>query len=336
MTDAADSGITSLTVTTPIGAMTLDSKALKTISSQASGSDITLSIQQVDKEALTSAQQEVVGDGSVVDLTVLSKGKIISDMGSGGATIIIPYKLKDGESAEGAAVWYLADDGSLTQINANYDKASGCTVFTLEHFSRYLIGYDPVAAWENPFADVAKTEWFYPNVYFVCTNGIFQGTNADTFAPRSEMNRAMLVTALWRLEGETMPSVISAFKDVKAGDWSSDAVSWASEEGVVEGLSGELFGTANRITREQIAVMLYRYGKLKGYSLAAGADLSKYTDRGSVAPWAVEAISWANAAGIINGRTPDTLAPGSSATRAEVAAMIQRFAETFSAEGASD
>jgi hypothetical protein len=176
--------------------------------------------------------------------------------------------------------------------------------------------------------DVAASDWYYEDVKFVTENGLFKGVSATEFAPNARMTRAMLATVLHRLAGEpAAPAGQSSFGDVPAGQWFTEAVAWASANGVIGGYGANVFGTNDPVTREQIAVLLYRYAKLMGYDVSASADLSAYTDAADISEWAREALAWANAAGIITGRGASALAPTDTATRAEVAAMLHRFAE---------
>ena len=179
------------------------------------------------------------------------------------------------------------------------------------------------------FADVPESEWFYDDVYFAVSNGLFNGLDEDTFAPGASMTRAMLVTVLYRLEGQPAVYGSSAFADVAAGQWYTDAVIWAAQKGIVNGLGNGKFGTDDNITREQMAAILYRYAQNCGCDTAARAYLGGYSDATKISTYAQEAMAWANAMGLINGRTATALAPDGTATRAEVAAIFHRFVENI-------
>ncbi|MBR5536363.1 MAG: S-layer homology domain-containing protein [Clostridia bacterium] len=178
------------------------------------------------------------------------------------------------------------------------------------------------------FTDVQPGDWFYDDVCFAVSNGLFNGVDAQIFAPNASMTRAMLVTVLYRLEGQPAVAGSSTFADVAAGAWYTDAVIWATHNGIVNGVGNGRFGTNYNVTREQIAAILYRYAQTCGYDTAARANLSGYTDGASIGNYAKDAMAWVNAVGLINGRAAATLAPTGTATRAEVAAMLHRFAET--------
>ncbi|MCQ1530283.1 S-layer homology domain-containing protein [Lutispora saccharofermentans] len=182
----------------------------------------------------------------------------------------------------------------------------------------------PEAKWENPFADIKESDWFYSYVEYVCSEGLFNGTTESTFSPAMPMTRSMLATVLWRMDGSPKPQGKTFFADLQDG-WYKDAVLWASENNIVSGYGGGLFGPDDNITREQMAVMLYRYSQYKGYDVTAGADLSGYIDAEDISGWALAAMKWANDRGLITGRSDKELASKAKAGRAEIAAILYRF-----------
>ena len=177
------------------------------------------------------------------------------------------------------------------------------------------------------FGDVKQTDWFYSAVKYVSDNGLMVGTGAN-FEPNTATSRAMLVTILYRLEGEPAINSENSFSDVTNNKWYTDAVIWASENGIVGGYGSGLFGPTDNITREQFATILYRYAQFKGYDISATADLSGYADASSISSWAEAAMEWANAEGLITGRTATALAPSGNTSRAEAAAILMRFIES--------
>lgn len=178
-----------------------------------------------------------------------------------------------------------------------------------------------------PFKDVKTADWFYNDVKYVYEKGMMAGTAADVFAPNATTTRAMIVTILYRLEGSPAVTGTSAFVDVPAGQWYTDAVNWAAANQIVKGTSATTFAPNNSITREQMAAILYRYAQYKGYDVTKKADLSGYSDNGQVSAYAKDALAWANAAKLINGVTNTTLAPQGNATRAQVSAILHRFCD---------
>lgn len=178
-----------------------------------------------------------------------------------------------------------------------------------------------------PFKDVKTADWFYNDVKYVYEKGMMAGTAADVFAPNTTTTRAMIVTILYRLEGSPAVTGTSAFVDVPAGQWYTDAVNWAAANQIVKGTSATTFAPNASITREQMAAILYRYAQYKGYDVTKNADLSGYSDNGQVSAYAKDALAWANAAKLINGVTNTTLVPQGNATRAQVSAILHRFCD---------
>ena len=315
-----------LTVETPVGNVTLPNDTLASIVSQASGSTVMVSLETVDTTLLTEEQKSAVGDKPIYDISIYSDSTQISSFGSGSITISLPYTLKNGQSAANVTVWYLNDAGELVEMACTYDKSTGLATFTTTHLSYYVVGYEE---WQAAFTDVASTDWYYSSVKYVVNNGLFDGTSSTTFAPNDDMTRAMLVTVLYRLEGEPVVTSSSNFTDVKDGAWYTDAVIWANRNGIVSGYGSGIFGTNDYITREQMASILYNYAEYKGYGLTKTTELTSYTDAASVSAWAVNAMKWAVGEGLIGGTSSTMLSPDGNATRAQVATILMRFVESI-------
>lgn len=177
-----------------------------------------------------------------------------------------------------------------------------------------------------PFTDVSTSDWFYSDVMFVYENGLFSGTDSRSFSPNASMTRAMLVTVLYRLEGEPVGTGSSSFSDVRSGSYYEKAVAWAAANGIVTGTGSTSFSPDAKVTREQLAAILYRYAQYKKLDTDAGAKLDSFSDAGNVSGYASEALSWAVLEGLINGAS-GRLTPKGDATRAQVAAILHRFVE---------
>ena len=179
-----------------------------------------------------------------------------------------------------------------------------------------------------PFTDVRETDWFYDDVVFAYENGLFSGTTATTFSPYAPMTRAMLVTVLYRLEGEPAVTGRSGFSDVTIGSYYEAAVTWAADNGIVNGTSATTFSPSENVTREQMAAILCRYAQYKQYGTSASASLNAFSDAAAVSTYAKAPLSWAVAEKLVNG-TDGKLLPRASATRAQVAAILHRFVENI-------
>lgn len=175
-----------------------------------------------------------------------------------------------------------------------------------------------------PFTDVSTSDWFYDDVAFVYENGLFSGTDSRSFSPNASMTRAMLVTVLYRLEGEPTVTGRSSFTDVRSGVYYEKSVIWAAANGIVTGTDSTSFSPDAKVTREQLAAILYRYAQYRKLDTDASAKLNSFTDADSVSAYASEALGWAVSEGLINGAS-GKLMPKGDATRAQVAAILHRL-----------
>ena len=175
-----------------------------------------------------------------------------------------------------------------------------------------------------PFTDVSTSYWFYDDVAFVYENGLFSGTDSRSFSPNASMTRAMLVTVLYRLEGEPTVTGRSSFTDVRSGAYYEKSVIWAAANGIVTGTDSTSFSPDAKVTREQLAAILYRYAQYRKLDTDASAKLNSFTDADSVSAYASEALGWAVSEGLINGAS-GKLMPKGDATRAQVAAILHRL-----------
>ncbi|MCW2277247.1 InlB B-repeat-containing protein [Heliophilum fasciatum] len=321
-----------LTVNSQDGSrLVFDAEAVKGIANQA-GSSVQATMQNV------SAQYQTSHPGRVVySLTVTSEGKTISQFG-GSVTVTLPYTLKPGEDPSRVAIWHLAADGILTEIPCSYDVATGRVTFKVSHFALYMIGLNqatgqPAAGTRSKsFADMKADEWFSGAVQYMTDRGLMEGTDANSFGPQGDVTRAMIVTILWRMEGKPAPASSAAFADVPAGEYYTQAVAWAAKEGIVKGHSADRFAPQQSITREQLVAMLFRYAQYKKQDTSQGSMSSReYADYGNISEYAAPAVAWAVHKGLLLG-SDNQLLPGGNTTRAQVAALLQRFDESHRLE----
>lgn len=176
-----------------------------------------------------------------------------------------------------------------------------------------------------PFTDVAEEDPYYEAVCYTYENELFSGVAEDRFAPLKTMNRAMIVTVLWRVAGKPSPEAEPVFEDVKPDSWYGEAVAWASETGVVDGVSETEFRPTGDLTREQITAMLCRYHRFVLGEEAESGAYDVFPDADEVSSWASESVGWAVGSGVLTARDDGKLQPGSPATRAEVAEMLMRY-----------
>ena len=183
---------------------------------------------------------------------------------------------------------------------------------------------------ELPYVDVTETDWFYDSVYYNYDAGTMTGMDETHFGPYGELSRAQFALILYRIEGTPEVKTEKSFKDISGDEWYGQAVLWAAEAGIVTGYLDGNFGPVDNITREQMAVMMYRYAKYLEKDVTKTADISTFKDAASVSDFAKEAFAWANGMGIITGKEEGTmLAPQQNTARAEAAAIIERFMTAY-------
>ena len=180
------------------------------------------------------------------------------------------------------------------------------------------------STWDNPFRDVAPGAWYEEAVRYVYEAGLMQGTTGTTFSPGRTSNRGQIAAILHRLEGSPRAGT-PPFTDVAADSYCADAVAWAEKNNIVRGFEDGTFRPEGRITRQQLAAILFRYLEYRGADTAGRADLSRFSDSAAVADYAREALAWAVSAGLVQGRADGTLDPEGSATRAQAAMILQRL-----------
>lgn len=313
--NACDAGAAALQVKFRSGTVTLDARALAALDLH---KDVAVSL--ASGASLNAAQQRALGSqaatATLANASVLVDGAAAScPVGSVRAAVAV-------NAADDLTAWSLADDGSISAVGGAYDAGQQTYAFDVVN------GVTAIARF--PFTDVVAGTWYYGAAAYAYNNGLFAGMTPTTFAPNATMTRAMLVSVLWRLAGAPAPKAPNTFVDVPDGAWYTDAVTWAAENGVVSGIGGSRFDPSGFVTREQTAEILYNYAHSKGYDVSARADLTAFPDAASVSGWAEEALSWANAAGLINGTVRDgqtILDPQGSASRAQVAMILMNYVE---------
>ena len=312
--NARSAGVAALQVQLAAGTVTLDSAALAALDLH---KDVAVSLTGA---SLNAAQQRALGTQAAT--ATLANASVTVDGAAesypaGSVRASVPARAADALTA-----WSLAEDGAISAVGGAWDAQQQTYTFDV------VSGVTAIARF--PFTDVPAGSWYYGAAAYAYNNGLFDGTSPTTFAPNAVMSRAMLVTVLWRLAGAPAPKGVNTFSDVPGGTWYTDAVTWAAENGVVSGIGGGCFAPNSNVTREQTAVILFNYAHSRGYDVGARADLSAFPDAGSVSGWAQDALSWANAAGLINGTVyggRTILDPQGSASRAQVAMILRSYAE---------
>ena len=281
--------------------------------------DLDLGVEMDSDGIPVDVVNSITGERDTVQMTLAHDGDF-------GFTMTLTAPL----GAENAGYWanlyhYDEDAEQLTFETAAEIDADGSVSLSLSHASQYAIVIDThshaTVDVSDLFSDIAPDAWYKDAVQYAYDNGLMTGVSATEFAPEQTTTRAMIVSILARLEGVTTAQA-AGFADVN-DEWYATAVNWAANVGVVNGYEDNTFRPNTAITREQLAAILMNYAAYKGEDVSNRADLTSYTDQPST--WAEEAISWSVAEGLLTGVTADTLQPQGAATRAQVAAILERF-----------
>ncbi|MBQ2613906.1 MAG: S-layer homology domain-containing protein [Clostridia bacterium] len=264
------------------------------------------------------------GGGAIAAFTVkfvTNGGDAIKDMSvKANATIgSVPTPVKEGYTFVG---WY-TDKALTTPFDQSAVIKKAVTLYAKWEKVQEV---PPVEPQLPAFSDVSKGDWYFDAVQYVVEKGLFKGVSETTFAPESSLTRAMLVTVLYRAENQPEIAFAERFDDVKVGEYYSDAVVWAAQTGIVSGISETAFAPNENITREQIAAIIYRYAKFKGMDgTISGTENAEYKDASAISDWAADSVAFCKKMKIMSGNDLGQFKPLANATRAEVAATLQRF-----------
>ncbi len=316
----------------PIATLSIDQETMKKLAENTKG-NLKITAEKADMKKSFLENEKVtpnkrnqlgakIGNRPLFDLTMQIGGKEITEF-AGKVTVSIPYTLQAGEKAEGLKVYHISSDGTVTEMeDAGYSK--GNVQFSTNHFSYYTVAYEA----SLNFNDVKTGAWYAEAVEYAVKNNLMNGVSAEAFKPNDKTTRAMMATILYNAQGKPEVNKESTFKDVEKSAWYGAAVTWASEQGIVKGMSEASFMPAANLTREQVAVMLHQYAKFKNQAVTEEkSEIEAMSDFNQISSWAKESMNWAFQQKIINGKGSGILDPKGNATRAEIAQMMKRFIE---------
>ena len=335
-----------VTVDLSHGSTKLDKEVFETLA----GQDITLVIDLGDDLSWTVNGKDIPDDAALADLDLgvnldthgipvnvinTITGEVgtvqitLAHNGEFGFTMTLSAPLGEENAGYWANLYHYDEEAEKLNFEAAAEiDEDGNVKIPFTHASQYAIVIDDhshaTVDVSDLFIDVAPNAWYKDAIQYAYDNGLMTGTSANEFAPEQTTTRAMIVSILARLEGVESAQA-AGFADVDDNDWYATAVNWAASVGVVNGYEDNTFQPNTAITREQLAAILMNYAAYKGEDVSNRADLTSYTDQPST--WAEETMQWAVAEGLISGVTNDQLQPQSSATRAQVAAILQRLLE---------
>ena len=292
------------------------------IPADANLSDLDLGVEMNSDGIPVDVVNSITGEHGTVQITLAHNGEF-------GFTMTLTAPLGKENAGYWANLYHYDEDAEALNFEAaaKIDEDGSVTI-PFSHASQYAIVIDThshaTVDVSDLFIDIAPDAWYKDAVQYAYDNGLMTGVSATEFAPEATTTRAMIVSILARLEGVTTAQA-AGFADVNDNDWYATAVNWAASVGVVNGYEDNTFQPNTAITREQLAAILMNYAAYKGYDVSARADLSHYSDADSISSWANDVLLWAVAEGLLTGVTDDTIAPQAHATRAQVAAILQRF-----------
>jgi hypothetical protein len=319
MAAQTDSGFA---VASPFVSITFDGKALETISGAESGGSVVFSAGVIDNSALSPSDRAKVQGRTVYNFTVMNGKTVVSHFGGGRATVSIPYTLQAGENPHAVVVCYLADDGSLKAVRGHYDADTKTVVFKTTHFSRFVVGYNPIS-----FSDVANGAWYKDAVDFIAARGIAFGTGNNRFSPEARLTRAQFVVLLlnaYRINTQNNTEFAHVGNFTDAGNtYYTNYLLAARGLGIVSGTGSNRFMPEQSITRQEMFAMLYNALSLLDELPATSVDkeLSDFNDAGQTADWAKPAVVALVKSGIVGGYN-NRLYPTSETTRAESAQVL--------------
>jgi len=320
----ADAGL-ALNVETPGGSVEIPSEALAEIAKSAEGDSISVNVAKQDKAAAEEydLDEEVA---LVAEVTITSGGKEITSFGGHAISVYLPVDESDFTEGESYEVLVISKGGSSQLLEGICVRRDGKLFVKVEidHLSTFIVTRNKPL----PFKDV-KGHWAIKGVRFAYNRGFMAGVSPAKFNPDGKLTRGMLVTMLHSLEGK--PGVtLGGFSDVAGDKWYAAGVAWAKQKGIVAGFADGTFRPEELITREQFATIMMSYAGFKNQDVSKRADLSAYSDAGETSAWALDALKWAKATGLMSGRSESVMAPKGTATRAEAATILMNYLKSIS------
>ncbi len=307
-----------VSVVTPIGTITFDSKTLKQISGS-SEANVSISAGLLNNKQLPQGIQEALGDRPGYNFEVRSGNVLISDFGGGNVTVSIPYKAQPGENVNAIIIYYINSNGELEIVrNCKYSIDAQRVYFITNHFSKYAVGYNKVN-----FKDITGKEWYSGVVDFAASREILSGFDNGMFKPEAAVTRAMFITAIAKFDNADLSMFGKPqFDDVGENIWYGAPISWAVKNGIATGIDQNKFAPNNEISREQMAAMLYNYLLYKGISLPESGKDTSFIDSESISPWAKKAVDTMKSYGIVNGMGNNSYMPKETVNRASMASIF--------------
>lgn len=329
--EIADSKGLSLSFETTAGNVDISNEILKAIAGQSEESKL-LSVAIEKKTADDIAENteaissDVFKNTSIIEVTITSGDTSIRTFDGNTLSVYVPVSENIHEKGKTYKTYIISSDGSIDTAYGECVEKDGKLSVKVQtnHLSAFIVTDEE----KSTFTDIAD-HWAVDAIEYVCNNSIMEGVSETTFAPDDTMTRAMLVTVIYRLEKPTEKAKLHGFTDVMDGEWYTDAVLWAAENGIVDGVTDTEFAPDAYITREQMAAVMYRYAQYKEQDTSVGenTNILSYDDAFEISEYAIPAIQWMAGSGLMNGKTQATINPKDYSTRAQVATILMRYLE---------
>jgi hypothetical protein len=309
-----------LQVDTGFAKVSLSSKLLE----KEGATHIQLQVAQVDTSSLSAETRQQIGStAAIYDFSLMVNGKKVTNFNGNEVKVELPYNLASGENPNKIVVYYLTDDGKLEVIkNGKYDPVTGMVAFKAKHFSKYLAAYT-----ELSFHDLAGVKWASDAIESLAARGVVQGVGNSQFNPESQVTRAEFITMLVNAFDLNDPTASTTLVDVQPNSWYYSSIASAQKLGIVNGQTATLFGVNDKISRQDMAVMVYRTMQVMNAHSTTKNTVITFADHASISNYALEAVASMQQAGIIEGMDNGNFAPSSLATRAQAAVVIFRLFE---------
>lgn len=287
----------------------------------AGSKSLTLNVSTLNSSSLPESVRDLVQDAPVYDFTLSIDGNRVSRFNSSAVTVEIPYTLKNGEKPHQIVMYYISDDGKLEVVkNAKYNPQNGTVSFHPPHFSKYT----PVSV-KITFNDLTNVDWAKESIEALASREMIDGTGNGSFQPETQVTRAEFIKMLINAFDLNDAQATSSLRDVKEGEWYYRAIASAQKLGIAEGRADGSFGLNDPITRQDMAVLVHRAALLVKADLTPAFGEAKFADRSEIAPYAGDAVSAMQQAGVIEGLQAGVFGPQGAATRAEAATIIYRI-----------
>jgi arabinogalactan endo-1,4-beta-galactosidase len=315
-----DAKIGTIKVDTGFASLWINAGFIKKIAGNTS-MELQLAVAKVDTTQLSASVQEKLGGSAVYEFTMSVDGTKVSQFNGNDVKIAMNYTLQSGETPNKIVIYYVNESGKLEAVkNGRYNPETGKVEFKAKHFSKYAAAYSTVA-----FKDMAEAVWAKDGVEALAARDAVSGIGDGNFNPNGKVTRAEFIQILLNAFDLVDTDAKSTMQDVQEGAWYYNAVATAEKLGITNGKAVGIFGINDQISRQDMAVMVYKATQLLKADLRMGTDITEFEDQRAIADYAAEAVKAIQQAGIMDGVGNGIFAPQAESTRAQAATIIYRL-----------